>query len=223
MRHSLWITALATFATGCATVTENLSDSVAYKRTIHLSVNGYYTDGMIVLPKAASYHIEGSSPGGFDYLLISSCHREYDAEKQGDTFSFDYPPTPGIEDNRACPLHIHGFEKIKGRHSFGFIDFENDRDRLPAESDCDGNHKTWTGVGNCQGPVGAFQRVVFPTEVYSASARAECKIAEPVDLKTYLFKVPLGECVIEFEERATPHRTFRLNTYGYQETVVEDL
>lgn len=215
---------LALALSACSTVAANLDNDTEYKFDISLNVNGFYTKnrGAMVVPKAPSYLIKGTVKGGFDFLLIKSCHRNEPFENKGEEFTYVYKPTPGIEDNRACPLEILGAEKVKGRHSGAFIDFENEHDTLPGSGDCDGNHIDWNGVGVCQGPVGLFQRIVFQVPVVAETVTPGCEVPPSSDERTFVFKIGLGRCLIKFMEKAKPNRTFRLNTRGYEAITPRD-
>lgn len=207
---------------GCAMVAQNLDDTLFYRRDITLKINGVKASGATVVPEAPSYRIEGETKGTFDFLFVRSCHREYTAERQGDDFVYTYTPRAGIEDNRACPLEIRGVEKVKGRHSFGFVDFQNRRDRLDAVLECNGSRDQYAGVSVCQAPESLIQRIIFPVEVYAESIRPECKMPEPKDLKNYEFKMPPKSCQVVFMEKASPHRTHRLTTLGYERVVIKE-
>lgn len=216
---------LALASSACSTVAVELNDDTAYKFDLSLGVNGYYTEkrGAMVVPKAASYTIKGSGKTKFDFLIVKTCHRKDSFEGLGDTFTYDYVPVPGVEDNRACPIEIMGAEKIQGRHVGAFIDFENEHDTLPAQGDCDKNALTWNGVGVCQGPTGLFQRIRFGVKVVAATSTPGCKAPESADGQEFVFKQGRGRCLIKFMERDEPRRTFRLNTLGYDEIIPREL
>lgn len=220
------IAALLVLATSaCSTVATELNDDTVYKFDLSLWVNGYYTEkrGAMVVPKAEKYLIKGTGKTKFDFLIIKTCHRKDSFEGLGDNFTYEYTPVPGVEDNRACPIEIMGAEKLRGRHVGAFIDFENERDRLKATGDCDRNHLSWDGVGVCQGPAGLFQRIAFEQEVVAETATPGCTAPASSDGKEFVFKQGRGRCLIKFMERAEPHRTFRLNTLGYDEIVPRDM
>lgn len=217
---------------GCSTSSVTLDPDSFYRRDIFLKVNGYYTKGgVIVIPKAPSYRIQGSIKGKFDFLSLKSCHRQFTIESEGGDFDYTYEPVKGIEDDRACPIEIVGVEKTKGRDSFGFIDFENDHDQLQATTACNGETKTFKGVGHCQAPRGLFERISFGTEVFASSVDPKTgkqneacpfPLSSP-DGKTFEFKIPKGLCLIKFMEKGEPNHTFRLNLLGYEDIIPRDL
>lgn len=223
MRALVYIST-ALFMSACSTVAIDLKDDTFYKRDIDLKVNGLKSNGVAVMTRAQSYKIEGEVDGKFDFLIVRSCHREYTAEKEGDHFTFIYEPRVGIEDNRPCPLEIRGVEKIKGRHSFGMIDFQSPYDILPAELECNGDKKTYSGVSICQAPENLIQRVTFSVPVYVQAGTIDpsCVIEQAKDLKIYEFKIPPKRCTFIFMEKAEPHRTHRMTTLGYERIIVRE-
>lgn len=225
MNRFIFAMLLALATSACSTVATELSDDTFYKLDLSLWANGYYTEkrGAMVVPKAESYTIKASGKTKFDFLIVKTCHRKDSFENLGESFTYDYKPVVGVEDNRACPVEIMGAEKLRGRHVGAFIDFEDERNTLPAVGDCDRNHLSWNGVGVCQGPAGLFQRIVFETEVVAESGTSGCKTPESEDSKTFVFKQGRGRCLIKFMEKASPHRAFRLNTLGYDEIVPREI
>jgi hypothetical protein len=220
--YALSVALLLALGSGCATVSESLKDTTFYRRDIELKVNGQKARGAVVVPKADRYVIEGEVKGGFDFLIVRSCHREFTAENEGGSFKYVYEPRPGIEDNRACPLEIRGAEKGKGRHSFGFIDFQNARDALGALLSCNGEVKEFHGVSVCQSPAGLIQKIRFPVPVLVQGGNADCKIPEPPNGLEFEFKTPLRQCLFMFMEKQSPHRTHRMMTLGYEAQVIRE-
>jgi hypothetical protein len=224
---SALLIAAALTTSGCSTVSAGLEDTTFYRRDIAFKVNGQKAVGAIVVPRASSYKIEGEVEGSFDFLIVRSCHREYTAEREGGHFSYLFEPREGIESNRACPLEIRGAEKGKGRHSFGFIDFENDRDLLPAKLECNGEVRDAGGVSVCQAPHGLIQRITFPVDVIFEPGSVGCDLIErkpgetdPAPRKVYEFKMPVRQCLFVFMETGAAHRTHRMMSLGYEATVV---
>jgi hypothetical protein len=221
-----WLAAILSLVlfigSGCATVAESLKDSTFYRRDIQFRVNGVKAAGAVVVPKAAKYVIEGEVKGGFDYLIVRSCHREFTAENEGGSFKYVYEPRAGLEDSRACPLEIRGAEKEKGRHSFGFIDFENERDTLEATLSCNGAVTAYKGVSVCQSPLGLIQKIQFAVPVIVQGGSKDCVIAEPKDFMTYEFRTPPKQCLFVFIEKQKPNRTHRMMTLGFEGVVLRD-
>jgi hypothetical protein len=220
---------LALVATGCSTVSESLRDTTFYKRDISFRVNGVTYKGAAVVPEAPRYVIEGEVRGGFDFLIVRSCHREYTAENEGDHFKYVYVPRPGLEDNRACPIDVRGAERVKGRHSFGLVDFQNKRDVLEADLECNGEKTVFPGTSACQSPMGLIQKIRFPVPVIAQGESLEvtagsdaCPMTEPKDRLTYEFKTPYKRCQYVFMEVSAPHRTHRMTTLGYEQSVIRE-
>jgi hypothetical protein len=210
------------YLTSCATVTAQLEDTTFYKRDIELRINGEKAKGAVVVPRSAKYEIKGEVKGGFDFLIVRSCHREYTAEDEGGEFKYVYEPRDGIENNRACPLEIRGAEKGKGRNSFGFIDFEDPRYQLPARLECNGEVGDYLGVSVCQAPLGLIQKIKFQVPVNFEPGNEVCKLAESKDGKEFEFRMPAKQCQFFFMEKSEPHRLHRISTLGYEQTVIRE-
>jgi hypothetical protein len=207
----------------------NLEKSVYYKNDMTLTINGKAFQGMAVAPKAKSYDIYALSQSEMDVISIQSCNREVEFNSNVSQGWFDprkgfkYTYTPdSIEDVSSCPLHITGFDKDKGQHSWAFLDFQNLNQNLPAHMVCNGSTIDVVGVGTCQSHQGLRQEITFPVavEIADTTLESRCKIPQSVDGKVWSFKIPDKECVLPFVEMDKPHRIFQLDLIGYEQIVI---
>lgn len=204
--------------------TQPINPQVLYPRDIRIKVNddkNIRDAGMLVAPyRLGTYKLKfrtyGSIPN-FDVVVIETCHRHVKLEKQGDTFYYDYTPTH-LERTEYCPMHIKGYD-LKGRHSWGFIDFANIIRPMAASLQCNGE-RTENAVGSmvCQNKIGLMTQlitedksIVFPSE--------GCEIESVKSEQVYEWKIKPGFCVYLFQSKTT-RRQVRLTTFGYEEILV---
>lgn len=208
-------------ASACTSVPQQLDPEKFYRHDLRLEVNGVRGTGVMVLPRSHRYRIHGESVGQLDLLTISSCHREFSAERQGTEFDYDYAPLPGIETGGGCPLHFGGYEQKKGRHTWGIVDFEGPDATLPATLQCNGQVVRSNGVSICQSRAGLYQTIEFPGSV-DVSPDPDCPM--PLGGRPGLYEFPLarGECVYAFREQAEPNRIHRLTTLGYEGILIRE-
>lgn len=223
MRTRFAVLAALLFTNGCATVAQQIDTSVIYRADIRLKINGQEAVGVIVVPKAASYTIEGHVKGLFDFLLARSCHREISWELHDDDFRYVYQPIPGLEDGRECPLEFEGVEKVKARDSSALIEFEDPAYQMPATTICNGESKATHGVSACQAKVGLFQRIIFPVPVLMAAPNPICRFPEPADHMTFEFPMASGKCLYVFREIGPERREHRFRTRGYDQIILRDI
>lgn len=216
--------------TSCAAIpNQALNTDTFYRRDMGLTVDGYQGTGTIVVPRAASHHVDIQSAGTLDLFTFETCHRENSIENAGDKGWFadrhhaavDYVPIRGLEDTGSCVIRMGGYERTQGRHSWAMIDFEDAEDTLPADVKCNGEHWQSRGVTICQAKQGLIEQITFPVEVV-ISPTAQCPMPEPSDGKTFLFNMPARECVYAFTEVAPlgKQRRHRLTTVGYQSILI---
>lgn len=212
---------------GCETVAQKLSVDKVYRHDMVIEVNGQRGEGVLVVPKASAYTFKIESKGDIDAFTLQSCHKEIfpkGVKKDGlfgrkRRLEFDHVPT--AEDQvSACPVQLGAYQKTEGKHSFAFIDFESDKEQLPAVLHCNGEVKTTNGVSICQSRAGLMQRIVFPVEVGLAAKK--CEMPEPLSTGVYRFSIREGFCIFAFMETKKPWRVHRLTTIGYQDFVVRE-
>lgn len=181
-------------------------------------------EGLLAVPKADHYQIDLETKGRMDLLLIESCHRQIPIERShglfdnGKSYSFEFEPVAGLEDQPGCPLHFVSIEEGKGRIAWGFLDFGSG-EGLAAKIACNGNESVSTGVAVCQSEAGLVQKFSFKEKVVVASRPLGCQLEEPEDMQNFLVKLPLGECVHVFEGLDSSKR-LRLTTVGYKEVLI---
>jgi hypothetical protein len=204
------------FLLSCASgIDHKLSPEVFYKRDMALDVNGVKGTGALVVPLSAFYKIQGESKGELDLFTLETCHREFSAEKLGRKFTYSLIPVQGLED-AGCQVHLGGYEKKRGRHSWGLVDFEDLENTLPATLKCNGSQSKTNGVSVCQSRADLIQAIVFDSEVDQAVNRENCRLPEPADHKTYVFPIQKHQCAIVFREKTGARRTHRLTTLGFE-------
>jgi hypothetical protein len=218
---------------GCSllgTLPQELDPKIYYKHDMLISVNGVEAEGVVVAAKAQKYEITITSQADMDMLQITSCQRDVTVEnaikggwfKPHRGYKFTYEPT-SVEREPGCLLKLAGYDKESGRHSWAFIEFQDDRFTLPAGVACNGATEYLSdGVSACQSLQGLIQLIWFKTKVLvSDKVLDRCKIAESYDGGVHWkFRQPNRECIFEFMEAKAPYRRHRLTTVGYESVPV---
>lgn len=228
------IIALGLFAifyfSGCASTVTEMNPKIYYKHDMFITVNNVNAEGVIVAEKRPSYRIAITSQADMDMLQITSCQRDLSVPeaiksgwfKQRRTYIFDYTPTV-VEQEPGCMLKLAGYEKESGRHSWAFIDFEDEKHKLPAGVACNGEPEYRSdGVTVCQSLQGLYQLIWFQEKVVLSEKTLErCKIQPSQDGGIHWkFKVQNRECIYEFMEVKKPYRRHRLTTVGYEDVPI---
>ena len=204
----------------CASVSQKLDPNVFYKRDIQISINGKKAIGAVVVPRAESYHFEIKTPGRLDLFTLTTCHREETFEALSTKVrSFDFKPISIELGQLACPVHLGGYEKIRGRHSWAFIDFEHPSLLLRAEIKCNGVQRNTSGVSLCQAKVGLIQEIKFKQPVIWPK-KLTCIELSSDDEKTFRFKMPRGECTSRFLSKTGKKLWHRFTTLGYEKILI---
>lgn len=212
---------------GCASVPSaslpSASPNVAYKYDIKGTVNGVPFDGVGVIPYAQNYDMKIVSRVDVDLLTIGSCHRDIDVEsaiqlgwfdsKRG--YNYKFIPN-SIESSNSCLVRFGAYNQANSvQNSWGIIDFETPDRTLPAINVCNALTVNSNGVSICQSRIGLIQQIVFPVQVrQDPNISPACKFSTSDNL-TWQYKMPSGECVIEFQELGEAHRLHRHTTVGY--------
>lgn len=228
----MWrIVLIAALVSGCTQVAQPLDPSNVYKRDVKILVDGVEHTGVAVLPGGqAKYTLEMTFAGRLDLFTLRSCHREVTQEEAGiggifgkkNKIKIDYLPVDPIESKSYCPLEIGGFEKDKGRHSWGFIDFKTPLETMPAVVLCNGVRQGFDGVSVCQSLVGLLQQVMFnePMKLSLDKDNAEdCPEPKTADGKLFEFYPEFGRCVYAFRALGTG-RFHRMTTIGYEHILI---
>lgn len=231
MRKFFGIFALFLLATACAPMPMATTDAnTFYKRDMWLSVDGIQREGVLVGARRASHHFDIQAKGKLDLFTLESCHRDISRENAGQSGLFgdkrevelDYAPVAGLEDTGSCVVRLGGYEKLGGRNSWGFVDFEDPGTTLPADVKCNGEHFGSNGVTVCQSKQGLLQQIQFPGPVVVTPSTA-CPLPPSQDGRTFLFPIAARECVYNFLEvvkPGTPARQHRLTTLGYEAILI---
>lgn len=208
------------------------SSEVFYKRDMILEVGGVKGEGALVVPLKNVIPFLVTARGDLDLFTFTTCHREETAEDAGNVtertgwlfkrtitkkreVKLDFRPTL-IEGAGGCPVMLGGYEQSKGRHSWGFVDFETPEATLPAILNCNGLVLSVNGVSVCQARMGLIQSIKFPVSV-RVSPEASCDLGK-TEGDSFEFPIPKGQCVFAF--MAQDERIHRLTTLGYEQILI---
>jgi hypothetical protein len=212
---------------------QTVEAEVFYKRDMILEVNGVKGEGVVVAPLSSSIPFYVVARGDLDLFTFTSCHREETAENAGNVtesqgswifkrtitkkreVKLTFSPTE-IENVGGCPILLGGYEQEKGRHSWGFVDFETPDAALPASVSCNGVTTKSKGVSICQARAGLIQSIRFASQV-KVSPDAGCEIGA-TESDYFEFSIPKGQCVFAFME--STGRIHRLTTLGYEQILI---
>lgn len=206
---------------------------IIYRYDMKLSVNGITGSGVLVVRKAPKYDIEIESKEAMDLLTVRSCHREMVLENVNERYGLfgtkrrngKVSFTPQSLEDIDCPIDLTGYSKVTGKHSFGFIDYENDEDKLPATLKCDGSVYQALGVSACGARFGLIQQIEFQNPVV-VQPDPSCPLADSsarMIAKEFTFPVIKGICTYIFQEEKGEKKTHRLTTIGYEEILVRSV
>ena len=219
---------LLALLSSCTEINQVADTGVLYKRDVRIVHEGSEYLGIAVLPAAAKYKLEMTFPGQVDLFTFRSCHREVTQEEAGagtifgkkNKVSFTYDPVP--LETGFCPVEIGGYEQGKGRHSWAFIDFETELEKLPAVVLCNGKTRQYNGVSACQAFAGLVQRITLPrkTIVYSSEG---CPGTESSNGRVFDIIAGSGRCVYSFRSVEEPKDYHRMTTIGYEEILIRNV
>lgn len=221
---------------GCASVPQDLTKEIErgkfFMRDMDIRIGDHSGEGVLVLPKMPGYSIEIHAKGDLDLFTFSTCHREIVRENAGEGGLFgddnrvkvQYDPVAGIESgDYSCPVELGGYERIRGRHSWGFIDFESPDLQLLANVRCNGGKANAMGVSICQSRQGLIQEISFNEPVFYSKKRTDgCVVPETRNDKDFRMRLSKGRCVYRFKQRATPGLEHRHTTLGYEGILIRE-
>ena len=208
-------------------VIQKLNPDVVYKKDMVITIDGKVGEGVVVVPSKELHDLHIIAQGDLDLFTFTTCHREEVAEDASNVterkgifkkkiekkreIKLQYKPNL-IEKTGACPVQLGGYEEEKGRHSWGFIDFETSDAVLDATLFCNGQTINSNGVSVCQSRAGLIQAIEFKEEVFIAPTKG-CEIGYE---KGTFFKFPIrkGQCVYAFMNKKM--EIHRLTTLGYE-------
>jgi len=224
---------------GCSSsipVTQKLDMEKYYQRDMVVTVNGITEEGYLAVPFAAKYDFLVEAKGDLDVFIMSTCHKEEKKEKawnvtttirsglfgwgkkvidQKNKVTFTYYPNKNLEDDGNCSMELRGIEKILGRNSWAFIDFESSIFKLHGTLQCNGRDFSINGVGVCQSRMGLKQALIFDEEVHPATNTCGFK----GDATRYEVGLVRGPCLTMFIGK-TSHNRMKVTTIGYEDILI---
>jgi hypothetical protein len=217
---------------GCeGSVSQQLEfETTTYKRDVKILFEGKEYLGVAVLPRRDRYTFEMTFPGALDLFTFRTCHREVTQEDAGggrifgkkNKVSMVYSPVAPLETD-VCHVEIGGYEKGKGRHSWGYIDFETSFETLPAVVLCNGSREGFGGVSICQSLNGLITRIIFTKKVAVAYNKEKCSKPNSDDGMAFELLQSVGRCVYSFVTHGSPHEWHRFTTIGYQDILIRNI
>jgi hypothetical protein len=182
--------------------------------------NNVFYDGIATLENKPNYQFQFQSQGFIDLLTIETCHqyKTYTKEKilKRKYLDIEYTPMQLEKEKVACPMFISSYEKDKGRHSFGIIEFKRDQYQLKYQLECDGKKISDQGVALCQSKVGTTQRLTFEIDTSFVSSK-KCKETIKKIGNYYEIKVIKDLCIFTFKSES---KFARLTTFGFESVLV---
>ena len=196
-----------------------LEPEVTYRKTLKFSVNGEHATGTFSAKKKPLYRMEIFVPQKPNLVKLTSCHQERIFIKPGKSFEFDYRPNADIEAGELpCIVEISALEE-SGKNQWGMIDFQLPSENLKSRVRCNGEVFDTTGSAICQSRVDLVQSIEFDRTVTSHMPD-DCNTIEPNKGNKFYFSVTEGNCFYLFSDGAGG--VFRLVTFGYNETLIDD-
>lgn len=231
------------FLLSCSTQPEmiqKLSPKKLYKRDIIITFEGTTYEGTAVLPKRDKYDFHIESRGNLDLFTMTTCSKEESKERAWNIkktvksglfgwgkkkidlkreVRFTYYPTKDLEDDGDCTMELAGYEKLQGRHSWGFIDFEHPQYNETATVICNGRNYKSNGTTVCQARHGLYQRISFNDNMI-VIPDAECMI-DNTSGKIFEFIIKKGKCSYIFGNPKTK-KYHKLTTIGYEGILIRE-
>lgn len=193
-----------------------------YKMDMDLQINNRVGNGVVVAPRSPKYNLKLKAAGKLDLFTFTNCHREMAQASETRDIVLDYTPISRKELSGTCPIQLGGYEKERGRHSWGFIDFEDPGYTMVADLKCNGVASLVNGVGACQSLTGLIQEITFSVPVI-ISPEEKCPMPVSKDKKTFEFPIITGQCVYIFMDATKgSDRLLRLTTIGYEKILFRD-
>lgn len=216
---TLWVTV---FFHSCFEIPEpkqELKPDMFYRRQMPMQINGKQYYGVATLDIQSQYRIKIKTEGKLDIVSFKNCHRDDVFEPHEYEFEYVYSPLKN-EHEKYCPMEIVGLERKKGRHAWGFINFDNADRTLKATIRCNGVQTERLGSYACQSASGLIQFLdfTFPVKV---SASESCPIDSLDNGKTLAIALPKDYCVYEIKDSLSD-KFFRFTTLGYEQVILND-
>jgi hypothetical protein len=222
-----WFLVCLVVVSGCLPDPVPTNAETFYKRDMILEVNGFKAIGHLTVPQAAEYEFEVEARGDLDLFVLSSCHRVIALEEAGGTIfnkkkvKLKYVPAPGIED-QACPVVLEGYEVEKGRHSWGWVQFQEKEAQLIGKVRCNGKESTFKGVSSCQSQTGTIQEISFEHPVL-VDWEEGCSKPHVIDDKNFRITLSKEVCIYGFLRKGMKQESdqvHRLTTLGFEKIMI---
>lgn len=206
------------FIIGCSS-SENYDDKKFYRLRMKIDNMGRVRYGIGVFKDKPLYTFEFTSLGKMDYFSFNSCSTNISRVNAGGlifkrkTTKVNWRPN---EVEKNCDVTITTTEKIKHRHTSGYIVFMDDRFKLEGVLMCGSKTDLFEGVSVCQNYDGNKNKIEFqePTIAYSKN----CKVPKAAQ-KEFVIATPLGFCNYIFVGQLSK-RKHRMVTYGYNDDLL---
>ena len=193
----------------------DLDSTSTYKHSLRFKVGKQWKKGTSVEKFEESISIYVKAPAKMEVLYLKTCHRDIQILKPGSAERFVYRPND-LEGN--CPLEITSLNKY-GKNAWAFIAFEDPFYLAPGSIQCNGELKSFEGVGLCQSREGLRQKISFNEEMrFSRKLQKNCTPIE-VNGREGSFKISPGKCVYIFKG-INSGKYFKLYTIGYKDIII---
>jgi len=237
MRALYLVFILSLFGCVSNSVRPELSTEINYQKDLYMEVRRWQNnawsapkviEGMGVVQKAQGYKFKVIPPGDADMITVLSCHREWktpNPKRVGDSwfktgfYEFDIWPTEEHEINKTCSFDTGVYEKVAGRHAWGLIVIESEREQLPATVKCNGSTQVFRGTSVCQAKRGLIQSIHFDRRVLATKV-AGCELDEPKDKRNWVYQMPESECVVYFVDEKNPDMIHKAVLFGYDSIAI---
>lgn len=202
-----------------------------YKRDMLITVDGFAYEGVAVLPEkpVGSYKFTIEPRKQVDLFTVSTCAKIQSKEEAWkgvftkiDTgfwdriisdkkkISFEYSRSDLERSIGFCRMFLEGLNKDDGLHSWGYIDFQDNKTILPAYVSC--NDKTYKsqGVSACQLRADMWMAITFEE---NTKMNSTCN--DSGEGKRFEFQIHPKECIYRFVGESK--RIHRLVTLGWEQ------
>lgn len=212
----------------CSTIpAPELKNNITYKHDIQLEVNGQKGTGFLIVQPAEIYKVKLKAKARIDLLSFINCHRDITRQAAyEDNGLFSGKKVAKLEifknspiETEYCPYNIVAYD-IKGRHSFGLIDFYDENFTLAAKHNCNGSNFTAKGVSVCQGFHGTYQEINLPERSRIKTNKLECKL-NLEDSEHFRYEIKKGVCVYAIRGLKS-NKYHRLTTIGYEKIIIKE-
>lgn len=204
----------------CNSDQQSKTESKHYKLRMKIENMGRVRYGIGVFKEKPLYSFEFTSLGKMDYFSFTSCATHISRVDAGGLI-FKRKTTklnwkPGTLD-KGCEVLIAVTEKLKHRHTSGYIVFENSKYKLDAVIECGNKKSVGEGVSVCQNITGNLNKITFQEPV---NVNSETCSIEEIKEDEYIIRMQPGFCKYMFKGQLSK-RYHKLVTYGYNDDLLE--